>query len=144
MKTDIKYTTAISAGLLMSFFTPWIRWSIFKYSGYQLPPIINAFSFRGKLTIAEYQSYSVAIFLYLIPIFCVLSLVRDMTGFKLIPVVTEFVAGLVLSGALYYYIDRYDQEYLTYLSTGYYLTVGLSVLGLVVGVMQSKLTSRAS
>lgn len=67
-----------------------------------------------------------------------------MTGFKLIPVVTEFVAGLVLSGALYYYIDRYDKEYLAYLSTGYYLTVGLSVLGIVVGFMQSKPTSSAS
>ncbi|SFW88680.1 hypothetical protein [Chitinophaga sancti] len=144
MKIDIKYTTAISAGLLMSFFIPWIRWSIFKYSGYQLPPIINTLYFTGKLTIGEFQSYSIAIFLYLIPIFCVLSLVRDMTGFRLIPVVTEFVAGLVLTGAFYYYIARYDREFIGHLSIGYYLTVGLSVLGLLVGIVQAKLASRAA
>ncbi len=67
-----------------------------------------------------------------------------MTGFRLIPVVTEFVAGLVLTGAFYYYIARYDREFIGHLSIGYYLTVGLSVLGLLVGIVQAKLASRAA
>lgn len=135
MKRNLKYTTALSASLLISFFIPWINWSFFKFSGYDLPPVINSFYPAGRLSIGAYQSVSIAYLLYLIPLCCVLSIIRDFTGLRLIPVISEFLAGLILSGVLYYYMDRHDEDMLHSLSTGYYFTVCLSVLGLIVSAI---------
>jgi hypothetical protein len=136
LKRNIKYTTAISIALLLSFFIPWISWRFFKFSGYDLPPIINSIYPGGKLTIDGIPIISMAYLLYLIPFLCVLSIIRDVTGLQLLPVTSEFIAGLVLGGVFYYYINSVGNNFLYSLSIGYYLTIISSVFGLVFSVLQ--------
>ncbi|WP_147320015.1 hypothetical protein [Chitinophaga silvisoli] len=139
MKPNIKYTSAISVALLLSFFIPWISWRFLKFSGYDLPPVINSIYTTGRLTIDGIPIISMAYLLYLIPFLCVLSIIRDLTGLRLVPVTSEFIAGLVLGGVFYYYIDNVGNNFLYSLSIGYYLTIISSVLGLVFSVIQRNL-----
>lgn len=144
MKRNIKSTTAISVALLLSFFLPWISWRFFRFSGFDLPPVINLIYTTGKLTIDGIPTISMAYLLYLIPFLCVLSIIRDLTGLQLLPVMSEFIAGLALGGVFYYYIDSAGNDFLYSLGTGYYLTIICSVLGLVFSVIQTKFKGQSS
>jgi hypothetical protein len=139
----MKIRAILSAGLLVSFFLPWIDVIFSSYGGFQLPTLI------GKLSGHQSpfsDSFSYLLYgLYLIPFCCVNNIIKDL-GIAQIKryFLNEFVIGLVYSAIILgLVLDTNTIDYfLNILSIGYYLTAGLSLIGLFVEIKSFVIKSR--
>jgi hypothetical protein len=135
----MKIRTILSAGLLVSFFLPWINIlrSFISFGGHQLPKAIGTMveMLGSRSPIPEPVSY-LFYGLYLIPLCCVINIIKDL-GISQIKryFLNEFVIGFVFSAIILVIMIVSDKETKEFgLSIGYYLTALLSLIGLFVEI----------
>jgi len=161
-KNGITATTFFSIGLLISFFLPWVDFRFFTVSGYNIPASLekllslgNALESFGNalenilgsgnattgnnLNGSDENLIKLTYLLYLIPVCSAYNIFRDFTQAKKFRFSIEFILGLIASIlVILFIITRIeDGEGLKYLSFGFYLTAGFSVLGFLSSIFTS-------
>jgi len=156
----MKYSTACSIGILVSFFLPWIYVSfltVTAFSGYEIPLSLNEVTktieyYFGSNSI-DWDRYNLWInaFFYSIPIFSLINIIKDLSNSKLnwnFAKGFEFGIGVGLVSILYW-----STELLKELETktpkiglgiGFYLTGLFSVLGIVFLIIERYWNSEKS
>ncbi len=125
----MKTTTLLSALLLVAFFLPWVDFSIFIFSGYQLPKAIHQLSsFGGKESPLIFLIYSV----YLIPIISILNIATDLKlinfskSFKKI----DFYLALFVCVYITYTAIERSTNFFSFLGIGFFITAIVAIIGL--------------
>lgn len=131
-------TTLFSVGLLIAFFLPWVDVVFVAYNGYSLPIAIDKFKdiaevgkiFDINKKVGDVSILKLSYILYLIPIFCIVNIIRSFNGQKRLSyLLNEFNIGLLSVLLLYAYLMSIDVKS-NVLSVGYYLTAAFSLIGL--------------
>jgi hypothetical protein len=125
----MKKSTILTGLLLLSFFLPWVDFSNISFSENELPYVLGQFR-----TLTERGSVLI-LFAFCIPQF--LSAWKIAGAFKLLPFPeilqkSDFLLALMMMGFLLYFSSNYSHDYTSFLGFGFYATVIVAVLGLVV------------
>jgi len=144
----MKFSTICSIGLVIAFFLPWIDLTAFTINGYEIPTALNKLSTVSKF-FDNSQSNDlnkiviyVSICFYLIPIFSIIGIVRDLsfsydrTGW--LAEVNGFGLGFGAVMTLYYTFEIINKTtiYSVSFSSGLYLTALFSIIGFISTVVE--------
>ncbi|MBS1778055.1 MAG: hypothetical protein JST70_01945 [Bacteroidetes bacterium] len=124
MKNIFQQTNIIFSGiLLIAFFMPWVNLSFISLSAYEIPEKMRAinngvnFFIHGSSTMPYlYVAYA----LYLIPIFCLTTIIRGVAGYS--TKAFSFIAATVAITLLVYAISLIGEVILKIATIGLYIT----------------------
>lgn len=130
MKNLFRQANVIFSGvLLIAFFMPWVNFSFFTLSGYEIPEkvkainnVIDFFSKNNPILPNLYLSYA----LYLIPIFCTITIVRAIAGYG--SSVFSFLGALTVIVLACYAYSQYGEVVVKAADIGLYTTVITAVI----------------
>jgi len=127
----MKTTTLLSALLLVAFFLPWVDFSIFIFSGYQLPKAIHQLSIIGG---ADSSIVFLVYLVYLIPILSSLNLLAD---FKLLSLNIslkkfDFYLAIFVCVFISYVAFERSMDLVSFFGIGFLATAFVSIIGLFV------------
>lgn len=127
-KTTFRVEIILLAGILISFFLPWVDFTFFSISGYEIPIRIanlenfsNTFSNQDQTSPIVLWSYT----LYLIPFLSISALILNIIG-KQKRVLEKIVASIPIIIVLFFYLVFGNQAFNTF-TIGIYLTLFLSI-----------------
>lgn len=129
--------TIVTFGLLIAFFLPWVDLTIFTLSGYNIPTSLDKLAYA--LSIIDDNNNSdilkISYLLYLIPLFSIINIIRDIAGYKKSYLINEYLFG-ILASILVIIIAINTREFsLSILGMGFYLTFILSLIGTILNGM---------
>lgn len=127
----MKRSTILSIGLLISFFLPWIDFTILTLNGYEIPLSLDKLSNLNKLLNKkdDLDIYKLSYFFYLIPICSVYNIIKDFSAIKGSYFLNEFGIGILSIILLYVGVTNINEKATSVFSIGYYLTGLFSILG---------------
>lgn len=129
----MKLSTLFSIGILISFFLPWIDFTFYSLSGFEIPTsldkISNVNSVLGNKE--NMEILKISYFFYLIPICSIFNIIKDLSKGKYTLFLDEFFFGIIAVIAFVLFVYNLNEKSISFLSLGYYLTLIFSVLGLL-------------
>lgn len=140
-KTTFKVEIILLAGILISFFLPWVDLTFFSISGFEVPKrianldcLFNAFSDEDQTSPIVLWSYS----LYSIPLLSIIAIILNLIGKQKrvleltvasIPIIIVLLCFLLFGGEF--------NQVINYFTIGIYLTLFLSI-GLIIFLFTNK------
>lgn len=140
---SIKPSTILSMGLLISFFLPWFSVPFFDISGFSIPTSIDKFISMGSFVGEDMTILKLSYLIYLIPLTSLYNIIVDIGKVISKYFLNEFAIGLFCSLTIYFLLKSYNNDLTRTLGIGFYLTILISVIGLILtNPLFKKLTAK--
>jgi len=130
----MKRTTVLSIILLIAFFMPWVDYRFISISGFDLPnSIVQLGSFFSMINESDTDFLIITYVIYLIPLFSILTITSQYVSipFSKYTKKLDYFLALIFSIIILLLLTKINESFFSFLGVGFYLTLIISIIGIV-------------